>query len=223
MTAIEVPADQLYGRLLATAAARFADGGHPEPGVVRRADGRAQPLQLGRWLMPADAADAAVLARVDGPVLDIGCGPGRHVAALHAAGRSALGLDLSPVAVSITRDRGAAAVLGSVFDDVPDAGAWHTALLLDGNVGIGGAPDVLLRRVRDLLAPGGAVVVELDPPGTPTQRVRIRLEAGDAVSEWFPWAHVSADDAAKAADAAGLVVGWTVAAGGRWFAALRRP
>ena len=222
MTATKVPSAQLYGHLLATAAARFADGGAPEGGMVRRVNGRAEPLPLGRWLLPADAADAAVLARVEGPVIDIGCGPGRHIAALHAAGRSALGLDLSPVAVTLARERGAAAILGSVFGDVPAASAWRTALLLDGNVGIGGAPEALLRRVRDLLAPGGEVIAELDPPGTRTERVLIRLEAGDAVSEWFPWAHVSVDDAAELAGAALLDVAWTQSADDRWFAGLRR-
>jgi len=126
-------------------------------------------------------------------VLDIGCGPGRHVAALRAAGQSSLGLDLSPVAVSITRGRGADAVLGSVFHDVPRAGSWATALLLDGNIGIGGAPGALLSRARELLAPAGTVLVELDPPGRRTSLTQVRLEAPGVVSEWFVWAHVGVD------------------------------
>ena len=64
-----------------------------------------------------------------------------------------------------------------MFGDVPCAGRWRTALLLDGNVGIGGAPVALLRRTRELLAPGGAALVELDPPGAPTVRTRVRIEA----------------------------------------------
>src|SRR4051794_34893722 len=213
MTAAAVPAD-LYGRLLGLAARRSGDSA-----TLRRADGHAEPLPLERWLAPADGVDAAVLARVQAPALDVGCGPGRHVAALQAAGR-VLGLDLSPVAVSITRKRGADAVLGSVFDDVPDAGTWRTVLLLDGNVGIGGAPVALLRRARQLLAPGGLIVAELDPPGTPTGPVEVRLEGADAVSEWFAWARVGIDDAQTVAAAAGLGVAWTLEAGGRCFAGL---
>ena len=81
-------AELLYGRLLASAAA----DAEPVPARVRIAGGAAHPLPLGRWLAPVDAADRALLAHATGPVLDIGCGPGRHVAALVAAGVDALGL-----------------------------------------------------------------------------------------------------------------------------------
>src|SRR5215216_5046549 len=67
-----------------------------------------------------------------------------------------LGLDLSPVAVRLARARGAEAIMRSVFADVPRDGTWRTALLLDGNIGIGGAPEALLARARALVAPGGA-------------------------------------------------------------------
>ena len=38
----------------------------------------------------------------------------------------------------------------------PGEGRWDTVLFIDGNVGIGGDPIALLRRVRQLLAPAGA-------------------------------------------------------------------
>jgi SAM-dependent methyltransferase len=218
-----LPASLVYGRLLSSAALHADGAGPPHGGRVRHASGRVEPLPLARWLGPVDAADAALLERVEGTVLDIGCGPGRHVAALQAAGHTCLGLDLSPVAVEITRGRGADAFHGSVFEDVPDAGAWDTALLLDGNIGIGGEPATLLERARELLAPRGAVVAELDPPGARTGVTRARLEAPGVVSEWFPWAHVSVDTVAEVAAEAGLEPDWTMRSGERWFTALRRP
>ena len=60
---------------------------------------------------------------------------------------------------------GADAINGSLWSQVPRAGSWRTILLLDGNIGIGGAPILLLRRAGELLAPGGAIVVETDPRG----------------------------------------------------------
>ena len=53
----------------------------------------------------------------------------------------------------------------SVFQPVPGEGGWDTVLLADGNIGIGGDPVALLTRCRELLAPAGRVLVELDPPG----------------------------------------------------------
>lgn len=215
-----LPAQVLYGRLLATAVQHLLGDGPPPRARLRLVDGRTEPLPLERWLGPIDGADAAVLAGAAPPVLDVGCGPGRHSAALRAAGRHALGVDLSPVAVRLARGRGAAAISHSVFADLP--GGWRTALLLDGNVGIGGTPAVLLRRVAELLVAGGTAIVELDPPGAGTYRTRVRLEAPGAVSEWFAWARVSADGIDRPATAAGLDVREIRTIDGRWFAWLRR-
>lgn len=220
---IALPADVLYGRLLATAAQHLRGGAPPARARVRWADGRFDPLPLDRWLGAADGADAALLERAEPPVLDLGCGPGRHLAALRANGRFALGVDLSPVAVRLARGRGAAAIPGDVFGEVPWAGRWRTVLLLDGNVGIGGAPEALLQRARELLAPGGLAVVELDPPGAPTVRTRVRIEARGAFSEWFGWARVGVDGIDCLATRARLEVEALDLAGERWVARLRRP
>ncbi len=218
-----LPADALYGRLLASAAQHLLGAG-PEPRArLRLADGRLEPLPLDRWLAPADATDIAVLDAVEAPVLDLGCGPGRHLAALRKAGKRGLGVDLSPVAVRLARGRGAQAINGSLWSQVPRAGTWRTILLLDGNIGIGGAPILLLRRAGELLADGGAIVVEVDPPGAPTHRVRVRLEAPGVVSEWFRWARVGVDGAADLAAKAGFDVAGVRSLAGRTFVTLRRP
>ena len=218
-----LPADLLYGRLLATAAQEALGGAPAPPARLRLADGTLERLPLERWLGPVDAGDAEVLDLARAPVIDLGCGPGRHAAALRAAGTGALGVDLSPVAISIARRRGAAVMLADLFTTVPHAGRWRTALLLDGNVGIGGAPEALLRRTCELLAPGGAALVELDPPGAPTYRTRVRIEAHGAVSDWFAWARVGVDGIEDLAMAAGLDAGEPFGAGGRWFARLLAP
>ncbi|HEX8103465.1 MAG TPA: class I SAM-dependent methyltransferase, partial [Solirubrobacteraceae bacterium] len=179
-------------------------------------------LPLERWLAPTSAVDDRIAARAAAPVLDVGCGPGRLLTALAASGKEALGVDLVPTAVSIARSRGGRAVQGSIFADVPGAGRWATALVLDGNIGIGGWPEALLGRVAALLAPGGEAIVEIDPPGAPTGATRVRIEAGHAVSEWFAWARVSVDGIAAVAAAAGLAPAEIFMDGGRWFARLAR-
>jgi SAM-dependent methyltransferase len=164
-----------------------------------------------------------VLDRAIGPVLDVGCGPGRHVSSLARRGVLALGVDVSPVAVRLARARGAKAIERSIFDRLPGAGTWGSALVLDGNIGIGGRPDALLRRVADLLAPGGRILLELDPPGAGADTQRLRLESDGEASEWFAWARVSIDALAGPATAAGLVVTERWCDGGRWFAEATRP
>jgi SAM-dependent methyltransferase len=222
-TAAPLPADALYGRLLASAAQHLLGTGPAPSARLRLADGRLELLPLDRWLAPADAVDEEILAELEAPVLDLGCGPGRHLAALRAAGKRGLGVDLSPVAVRLARGRGADAINGSLWSQVPGGASWRTILLLDGNIGIGGAPVLLLRRAGELLAPGGAIVVETDPPGAATHRIRVRLEAPGVVSEWFRWARVGVDGAADVAAKAGLEVDAARCLAGRTFVTLRRP
>jgi SAM-dependent methyltransferase len=188
--------------------------------VLRDEGGSVRRLPVEAWLGTAGAVDERVLERARGPVLDVGCGPGRHVHALARRGVLAVGVDVSPVAVALARRRGAMVLEASIFDRLPGARSWRTALLLDGNIGIGGRPDALLRRLAALLTPGGMVLAELDRPGTGAVRSRVRIEDGDEVSEWFPWARVGGEAIEAPADAAGLRVAGRWHDGGRWFAAL---
>jgi hypothetical protein len=111
-----------------------------------------------------------------------------------------------------------------VFDPLPGERRWGAALLLDGNVGIGGDPVALLARCADLLRFGGQVLVEVEPPGRASERLVVRVESptGDA-SPWFPWARVGADGIDHVARAAGLVPRGISFADDRWFARAVKP
>ena len=210
---------EVYGEELLTVVA-----GRTATTWLRYADGRRITLDLPRWAQAADAADALLLDRCAGPVLDLGCGPGRLTRALVDRGLECLGVDVAPVAVALARTGGAPVLHASAFDGVLDGTRWATVLLADGNIGIGGDPVALLARCRSLLAPRGQVLVELDPPArTPVTRpVQVRVESGSGrASSWFAWAHVGVDDVAEVAGLAGLVAGEVWQAGSRWFAALR--
>lgn len=180
-------------------------------------------LPVEDWTRPADAADRALVALCEGPTLDIGCGPGRLTAELGLRGHLALGIDLVHEAVRQTIRRGVSALRRDVFGPVPGEGRWQSALLADGNVGIGGDPVALLARVRHLLAPGGRAVVEVAPPGTRSGRLSARLACECGSSEPFPWAVVGADRLAVLADAAGLVEIERVSFGHRWATVLEEP
>jgi SAM-dependent methyltransferase len=180
-------------------------------------------LAVDRWREPPDEVELALLAAVEDPVLDVGCGPGRIVATVAAGGRVGLGVDPSPSAVAEARRRGAPVLQRSVFGPLPGQGRWATVLLLDGNIGIGGDPEALLGRTAELLRPGGRVVAEVDPPGSGSRCLTVRIESGGTAGPWFPWARVDADAFALLAESAGLVADSLTSGGGRWFAGARKP
>lgn len=191
------------------------------PLYLRRTDGWLLPLEVERWCAAADAADHEVLRRSQGAVLDVGCGPGRLVAALAAQGRRVLGIDVSEAAVAHTVRLGGQALRRSVFDPVPGEGRWDTALLLDGNIGIGGDPRALLHRMSQLLAPGGMLIAETAVVDVDEQ-VQVRVADGrGATGTPFPWARLGTPALLRYARAAGWRPDGQWAAGGRSFLALR--
>ncbi|MDQ3476269.1 MAG: class I SAM-dependent methyltransferase [Actinomycetota bacterium] len=190
----------------------------------RAVDDTGRDLRLGvtRWLEPASRDDDILLAHCTRNTLDVGCGPGRLSAALTEAGISALGIDVSAAAVQMARQRGATALRRDVFSSVPGQGRWPNLLLADGNIGIGGDPVALLRRVETMLAPGGRAVVEVDPPGEGVSCRMIRLEVDELVSSWFPWARVAAESIRDLAEQSGLAFAGLDQRGDRWVALLDR-
>jgi SAM-dependent methyltransferase len=193
--------------------------GHARPEIEHR-DGSRTPLHVDDWLH-IRAGDCSLVDRCSGPTLDVGSGPGRLTVALAERGIPALGIDVTPYAVSISRAAGALTLVRDVFGRVPGAGRWMTVLLADGNIGIGGDPVALLRRVTELLTPTGQALVEVQPPGSALRAEQVRLRHGAQSSAWFPWAYVGVDQIADVAGHANLTAAemWSIA--DRWFALLR--
>ena len=184
---------------------------------------RVSTMHAGRWSAGADAIDRSLVAGVAGPVLDIGCGPGRMIQAAIDEGLDALGVDVSPTAVRIALAAGLAVLHRSVFDFIPREGTWATLLLVDGNIGIGGDPDALLERCVSLLAADGVLVVEVhrDPEHDLVYEGTLHDAAGHT-SDAFPWAEIGGGALRRRAERSGLllVAEWT--RGGRSFARLAR-
>jgi SAM-dependent methyltransferase len=183
-------------------------------------------LPVARWCDGADDSDRAVLDHCVGAVLDLGCGPGRMAHELSGRGHRVVGVDVLPEAIELTRSRGVEALHRDVFTELPGEGTWQSVLLADGNIGIGGDPVALLRRVASLLCAGGRAVVDVEGPGVGVRRCSIRLEAGGVASEPLRWAVVGVDRIAELGAAAGLTLvhaGTHVGARGRrWFAVLEK-
>ena len=190
---------------------------------LRSRDGRLDFLDVDRWLAEADEVDLRVISRATGPVLDIGCGPGRHVEALNRRSTEVVGIDISPEFVALAQAGGRPVRLQSVFDPLPGGARWGSVLLLDGSVGIGGCPGTLLRRVVELLVPGGRALVETGAPSDPSEVLELFIESGEKGGAWFSWASLSATDAELTADLAGLALTDLWEDSGRWFVQLDKP
>lgn len=188
---------------------------------VEYADGSVTALPVEQWLA-VRPGDEGILRRCVGPTLDVGCGPGRLVIELGARGMLALGIDVTPRAVALAARAGGSVLLRDVFSRVPGTGRWQTVVLADGNIGIGGDPETLLRRARGLLAATGHVVVEVEGPGVRSRRLSARLRTPNVRSDWFPWAIVGADALPSLAARAGLAVTETWAEATRCLATLAR-
>jgi SAM-dependent methyltransferase len=192
----------------------------PSAAVLRSVCGRSFPLLVDRWWASPAPEEESVLDLALPAVLDLGCGPGRHTRALLARGVRALGVDSAEPVVSAARSLGAPVVHRSIFDPLPEEGRWATALLLDGNVGIGGDPERLFARVRQLLRSGGRALVEVEEPGQPTERLRVRAERPGGATGWFDWARLGADGLDGLASSSGFDLIRTWERSGRWFARL---
>lgn len=190
---------------------------------LRGADGAFRRLDAGSWVRPAGDSDLTVLDRASGPLLDVGCGPGRM---LHAAGRRALpalGIDIAAHAVEHARRAGGLALRRSVFERLPLEGRWRSLLLLDGNIGIGGDPVTLLRRCTELVGAGGDILVEVDaePQLSVIDRCTL-VDAEGRESAPFPWARIGWCAIRGVAAEAGLAVAEHWDAAGRHFVRVAR-
>lgn len=167
--------------------------------------------------LPLDSAQQSVLRRYagGGAALEVGVGTGRVAVPLAAAGVPVIGVDTSAAMLDRLRERAAGlpvhAVHADLADPEPDEGArplppigpvalayavFNTFFMLAGRT----AQAALLRRLRALLAPGGALVLEVFVPPAAAfpggQQVRVGSITADEV-----WLEVAVlDPAAQRVD-----------------------
>ncbi|MEH0111189.1 class I SAM-dependent methyltransferase [Tersicoccus sp. MR15.9] len=181
--------------------AHALDGG----GTIHIVDvtGRVPPVtcDVRQWMAEPTPSDRSILDLVDGPILDVGCGPGRMLQAARDRALEAVGVDLNPEAAGLARSRGDRVLEQSVF--APIAGRWNGFLLIDGNIGIGGDPLQLLRRLRRLAHRGARLLVETDRQEHLEEHYQAVLcDEGGRCGEQFAWSRVGAHPLRRLARAA---------------------
>ena len=99
-----------------------------------------------------DEWDAWALERATGRVLDVGCGPGRHMAALQARDVDVTGVDPSALLIAICHERGLVALEGALPDLPTNLGTFDTLLLLGNNLGLLGSREEAKKTMVGLAA-----------------------------------------------------------------------
>jgi SAM-dependent methyltransferase len=153
---------------------------------------------------------------VEGKVLDIGCGAGRHSLYLQKNDFDVLGIDNSPLAIKVCKLRGLKkAKILSLHEIEPDLGKFDTILMLGNNFALTGNPQNARRTLKTFLeitSDNGRIIAEfLDPYSTDNedhleyhklnrQRGRmggqgiIRVRYKKYISPWFDFLLLSREE-----------------------------
>ena len=106
--------------------------------------------------------ERAALNQARGRILDVGAGSGCHSVALKDMGKESVAIDISPLSVSVMKERGLDAREIDFFDSYFNE-KFDTVLMLMNGTGIIGRlenmPD-FFARLRSLLAEGGSVLID---------------------------------------------------------------
>ena len=162
---------------------------------------------------------------VKGRVLDIGCGAGRACLYLQGRGHEVTGIDVSPGAIDVCRQRGVrdARVL-SITRVSAGLGRFGTILMLGNNFGLFGSfkrARWLLRKLRGITGEGARIIAEsLEPYATDEAchlayhelnrgrgrmagQLRIRVRYQTYATAWFDYLLVSQDEMKSILDGTG--------------------
>ena len=97
-----------------------------------------------------------------GHILDVGAASGCHSLALAQMGKTSVAVDISPLSVSVMKERGVEARQVNFYDET-FADKFDTVLMLMNGTGIIGNLDnipIFFERLRQLLKPGGVVLID---------------------------------------------------------------
>jgi SAM-dependent methyltransferase len=167
---------------------------------------------------PSETDDAVreALDKAEGRVLDIGCGAGRHALYLQRQGLDVVGIDNSPLAIQLCRERGLKDARVLSIDDIsPALGRFDAIVMLGNNFGLFGSRKRMrriLKKLDGITGDNACIYAEcLDPYDTDfpchlryhkfnLQRdrmggqLRIRIRYENHATPWFDYLFASRDE-----------------------------
>lgn len=193
-----------FGRMVEA----FHRGRLAEHPIYRRDDGRVDEAHLEGYFAEYDdwsELDRRMVERVSGTVLDVGCGAGRTALWTQDRGRPTLGIDRSPGAIRVARDRGLDRAAVADMTDLGLRTGFDTVLVIGKQLTLGRSRADFRRTLEELARvtnPGGRLIADLNDPTHPDARVdpgyleertvepgltyrRFRVEYDDYVGPWI--------------------------------------
>jgi len=153
---------------------------------------------------------------VKGRVLDIGCGAGRHSLHLQRRGFDVIGIDVSPLALKVCRERGLKKLKLMALENIsfkPES--FDTILMMGNNFGLVGnfkKAKRLLTRFHRMTSKNGLIIASSNDPyktdnpahlqyhkmnkrkGRMSGQVRIRVRYQGYKGKWFDFLMVSKEE-----------------------------
>lgn len=188
-------------------------GDRKTPYIIRRDDDYVDEGSLNIYFTKQFYPTEKTLAHlVKGKILDVGCGAGRHILHYQKRGYDIAGIDNSPLAIKVCKERGCKnAKVMDVFHPKFSSYSFDTILLFGHNIGIGGTlsgAKRLLSSLRKLVKKDGVLLLTtVDVTKTKKKvhqkyhqknraaeryvgEVKIRVEYKNQIGDWFQWLHV---------------------------------
>lgn len=188
------------------------------------------------------AIQQQAMDRVTGRVLDVGIGAGRFALYLQEKGHPVVGIDVSPGALEVCRQRGVREVHALPFHQIDDSfGSFDTILMMGNNFGLFATPQRarwLLRRLKGLTSPDARIVAEsrdvydTDRPehlayhrrNQDRRRLagelRIRCRYRQYIGDWMPYLMVSQAELAEIVEGTGWRISETLSSASSQYIAV---
>ena len=219
--------------------------GEPSDHVIERDDGFVDETDASYYFRSFEEwpeYEQEAIQESKGRVVDVGLGAGRHALWLQERGHEVVGIDVSPLALEVSRLRG---VRDCRLMDVremtfPDA-SFDTVLMLGANLGIMGDIDKIrgtLNELHRVTAEDGIIIGSSRNPfttdnpahlayhemnrrrGKPPALVRIRIGFGGRFGEWFHLLLMSQEELAEIIEPTGWAISKIFSLGSEYIAVL---
>ena len=221
--------------------------GEPSGHVTERDDGYLNEVDASYYFRSFDEwpeYERQAIQESRGRVLDVGLGAGRHALWLQERGHEVVGIDVSPMALEVSRLRG---VRDCRLMDVreltfPDA-RFETVLLLGANLGImGDVPEIrgALRGLHRVTSEDGIIIgssrdpTQTDDPahlayhemnrrrGKPPGLIRLRIGFQGRFGDWFQMLWMSQEELAEIVEPTGWAISRVYSEASDYIAVLRK-